>query len=227
MKPDDARHYEGTEPVRGLPERLPAGEHMLWQGAPDWRALARHGFRLRMFAAYFGVLLAWYGFSLLTDPAGTPAPEQSVLPLVGSAVVALGLIAGFAWITSKTTVYTITTRRVVMRFGIALPMTWNIPFARISNVDLKLFASGAGELVITPMADDKFSYLTMWPHAQPWQLRNPRPNLRCIGAAGQVAQTLAQALVAGGHGMATATMGDTVMGDRSSPERGQHAPQPA
>jgi hypothetical protein len=29
------------EPIRGLPEQLPEGEHILWQGAPDPRVLAR------------------------------------------------------------------------------------------------------------------------------------------------------------------------------------------
>jgi len=27
------------EPVRGLPEKLPAGERILWQGMPDWHPL--------------------------------------------------------------------------------------------------------------------------------------------------------------------------------------------
>ena len=29
------------EAARGLPELLPAGERVLWQGSPDWRGLAR------------------------------------------------------------------------------------------------------------------------------------------------------------------------------------------
>jgi hypothetical protein len=137
-------------------------------------------------------------------------------------MVMVALIAGLAWAVAKTTVYTITSKRVVMRFGIALPMTWNIPFARISNVDLRLFANGAGELVLTPMADDKFSYPVMWPHVQPWHIRNPRPNLRCIADASAVAQVLAKALVAGGHGMATSAASKV-----SSSDLGRHSPQPA
>ena len=34
------------EAVTGLPEPLPAGERVLWQGSPDWRALAREAFHL-------------------------------------------------------------------------------------------------------------------------------------------------------------------------------------
>jgi len=224
MRPSEESHYEGTEPVRGLPEALPAGETMLWQGAPDWRSLARHAFHIRLVGLYFLVLLGWYGVSMLTDAAGTPQPLFSVVPLLGSLVAVVLLISAFAWLIARTTVYTITSRRVVMRFGVALPMTWNIPFARISSVDLKLFADGSGELVLAPMADDKFSYFVMWPHAKPWHLRHPRPNLRCIAQAGTVAGILGKALVAGGHGMASA---EDVMGDMPAPEMGRHSPLPA
>jgi hypothetical protein len=37
--------YE-NEPVRGLPETLPPGETLLWQGEPDWLSMARRTFRL-------------------------------------------------------------------------------------------------------------------------------------------------------------------------------------
>ena len=223
----DEAHYDGTEPVRGLPERLPEGETILWQGAPSWRALARRGFHIRGIALYFVVLLAWYLVSLVTEPGSVPAPEMSILPLSVLAVVALGIIAGFAWLIERTTVYTITNRRVVMRFGIALPITWNLPFARISNADLKLFPEGAGELVLTAMADDKFSYPVMWPHVHPWHITRPRPALRCVPKAAEVAKILAQALVAGGHGLVPQALPEPLMGDLPSPELGRHAPQAA
>ena len=43
-----------TEPVKGLPELLPTGERMLWQGQPSWRALAIRVFHVRKIAIYFG-----------------------------------------------------------------------------------------------------------------------------------------------------------------------------
>jgi hypothetical protein len=223
---DDERHYDGTEPVRGLPQRLPPGETMLWQGAPDWQALARRAFHIRGVAIYFALLLVWYGVSLLTEPGSVPAPEMSALPLAVSALVVPALILGFSFLISRTTVYTITSKRVVMRFGMALPMTWNIPFARLSDVDVKLYPEGAGELVLTAMPDDKFSYAIMWPHVKPWCISKPRPTLRCVPEASKVARILSQALVAGGHGLAPASLPEPLMGDLPSPERGRHAPQP-
>ena len=46
--------------------------------------------------------------------------------------LAIGIALVFAWASARTTVYTITNRRVVMRFGIALPMTLNLPFTLIA-----------------------------------------------------------------------------------------------
>ena len=36
-----------SEPLKGLPEALPAGEQVLWQGAPAWRGLALDAYRVR------------------------------------------------------------------------------------------------------------------------------------------------------------------------------------
>jgi hypothetical protein len=47
------------EPVRGLPEKLPAGERILWQGTPSWRALAIRAFHARKVALYFAALVVW------------------------------------------------------------------------------------------------------------------------------------------------------------------------
>ena len=38
--------YE-AEPIRGLPGLLPKGEHIVWQGAPQWQALSRRAFHTR------------------------------------------------------------------------------------------------------------------------------------------------------------------------------------
>ena len=43
------------ETIPGLPEDLPAGERVLWQGKPEWRALARHTFKVRLLAGYFAI----------------------------------------------------------------------------------------------------------------------------------------------------------------------------
>ena len=51
-------HEHEFEPAFGLPEPLPQGEHILWQGAPDFTDMAIRVFHLRKAAIYFAVLIA-------------------------------------------------------------------------------------------------------------------------------------------------------------------------
>ncbi len=182
------------EPVRGLPGRLPPGETLLWQGAPDARSYARHGFHLGALAVYFAVLLAWCAARLLAA-GGTAAALASELPqLVGLAAVALGLIALFAWAVGRTTVYTITDRRVVLRFGIAFPLTLNLPFGSVQQAGVRRFADGTGDLTLALSADTGMGWLILWPHVRPWRMRRAQPMLRAIPEVERVAQLLGRAL---------------------------------
>jgi hypothetical protein len=56
--PQDHDDFQ-TEPVRGLPEDLPEGEHILWQGQPDWWALTKEALSFWWVAGYFAFLFAW------------------------------------------------------------------------------------------------------------------------------------------------------------------------
>ena len=65
------RHEDHFEPEHGLPERLPATEHKLWQGSPAWWPVARRVFHWNKIALYFGLILAWRDeLALLLRPAG-------------------------------------------------------------------------------------------------------------------------------------------------------------
>jgi hypothetical protein len=48
-----------VEPVRGLPERPPSGEIILWQGRPDTWSLAREALNLNWIMGYFALLVLW------------------------------------------------------------------------------------------------------------------------------------------------------------------------
>ncbi|NJA90224.1 PH domain-containing protein [Rhodocyclus tenuis] len=183
------------EPIRGLPELLPEGERILWQGAPSWPSLARNALHINKVAAYFSLLLAWRLISLFTETAAPPAQALAAalwpLPL---AFIVLGFIALFAWLIERTTVYTLTNRRIVMRIGVALSMTMNFPFRVIASADLVTFANGTGNLPFRLGSADHVAYLTLWPHARPWRFAKSEPMLRCIPNAAHVAALLAEAL---------------------------------
>ena len=107
------------EPVRGLPERPPEGERILWQGRPDWWALTWQALSLPWVAGYFLALALWR-FVTLIDTAPLSSAFASAFPFVimGAVVCALLMIVGF--VQARATVYTVTTRRVAMRIGAAL-----------------------------------------------------------------------------------------------------------
>lgn len=201
-RPSEESHYESDEPVRGLPARLPEGERMLWQGEPNWRILAMRTFHVRKIAIYFGALLAWDVFSTLYDGQTLADQGEALLQLAGLGAAALGIICLFCYAVSRTTVYTITSKRLVIRAGIALPKTINIPFARIASAGVKVNPDGSGNVMLTPLAQDKIAYLLLWPHAQAWNLSHAQPMLRDVSDAGVVAQILGDALAADGEGQA-------------------------
>jgi hypothetical protein len=186
------------EPLPGLPEELPDGEVVLWQGAPDWRTYAYRGLHIRALTPYFLMLLIWNGAVLVGDGLGIGDIALSLASLAGAAIFAIGLMSLFAWITARTTVYTITNRRVVLRFGIALPIIINLPFRMIDSVDLKPLSDGTGDIAMKINARERLAYLVLWPHAKPFALNRAEPMLRAVPDAFNAAQILAQALVASG-----------------------------
>jgi hypothetical protein len=182
---------------RGIPGRLPQGERLLWQGAPQWQALAVRAMHVRKVAAYFALLLVWYVATKLS--AGVPVGELALaaLRLAGLALIPLGLLCLYAWLTARTTTYTITSRRVVMRFGIALPMTLNLPYGKVDSAAVKPGAGGIGDISLAAVASgERLAYPLLWPHARPWRLTRAEPTLRAVPEAAKVGQIMARALAA-------------------------------
>lgn len=183
-----------AERVRGLPRALPAGESMLWQGSPDFRALLRDAFHIRLWSLYVLAVLAWRAGSALYD--GRTAMEAGFAALYGAMLGAFGLLifALFAWLIARTTIYTITTKRVVISYGIALPKCVNIPFTMIEAVNMGLQPDGSGNLALRPAPKSKLSYLLLWPHVRPGRRGVTEPSLRCLADARGTAELLAGAL---------------------------------
>ena len=184
------------EPVPGLPERLPPGEVLLWQGAPRWQSLALHAFHARKVALYFlALLLLLLGWKL-TGEAPLIAALGGALWLAALAAVAVGLLVLLAWATGRATLFTITNRRVVMRFGVAFPMAINLPFIQITTAGLRVYPDGTGDLPLTMSGLVNTSYMILWPYARPWRWSPPQPMLRAVPDAARVAEILAAALEA-------------------------------
>lgn len=194
MKPHDEMPEHEFEAELGLPAPLPRGERMLWQGSPDWRLMAREAMHVRALSIYFGVLLAWRGATVLSHGGTAVAVAEAVLWLLPLALSALGLLALLAWLASRTSVYTITDKRVVMRIGIVLSITFNLPHSKIDAARLRANADGSGDLSLLLDAADRIAYMHLWPHARPWHLKRTEPMLRALPDARGVAALLSNAL---------------------------------
>jgi len=90
-----ATHEHEWEAAPGLPSALPAGERVVWQGAPNWKRLAIHAFHVRKVALYFAFMLAVQAINL-TAPEGQV--DWKPLVVAGSLyALALALLLGTAW----------------------------------------------------------------------------------------------------------------------------------
>jgi hypothetical protein len=200
-------HEHEFEPQHGLPERLPAGERILWQGAPDERTIARRVFHLRKVALYFALLLAWRCASMLAEGGAPGAAAAAAAWIALPAALALGLLALLARWTARSACYTLTDRRLVMRIGIVLTVSYNLPLRCIEGAQRHDAGGGCADIALTLERGTRIAWLHLWPHARPWRLARPQPMLRALRDADTFAQRLAEAWSAANGVPATAARG--------------------
>jgi hypothetical protein len=188
MRGDDIQ----AEPIRGLPEVPPEGEHILWQGAPDPWTLALQALNTGWVAGYFALLAGWRGLAIGLDQ-GWALGAKATIPYLAMGGVTCAILGVIALTLAKTTVYTLTNRRVAMRIGAALTVTLNIPFTCVTSADLSLNRNGTGTIALDVGDTVRLSYIVCWPHVRPWRMAHTQPALRCIPDAEHVAELLADA----------------------------------
>ena len=177
----------------GLPQHLPDDERILWQGAPDpWR-LAVRAFHVRKLAIYFAAMLLWQLALRLEAGAGLAQALRGSGPMALAFGLAWAMLMAMAWMSARSTCYTLTNRRVVMRIGIVLTVSFNLPLVRMDAADLRAQAGGWGDLALAIERDTRIGWWHLWPHVRPWQLVRPQPMLRCIAEAPRVAALLSSA----------------------------------
>lgn len=195
-------HEHEFEPQYGLPERLPAGEHILWQGSPDFVTLARRVFQIRKLALYFALLMAYMVVPALWQGASPLVALASLKWLGPLALLGLGSVMLLAWLTARTTVYTLTDKRIVMRVGIVLTITFNLPLTSLAAAGLRRHQGGFGDITLALAGRDRIAWLHLWPSVRPWHFNRPEPMLRGVAHAEAVARQVTQAWVAATGGAA-------------------------
>ncbi len=187
-------HEHEFEAAPGLPEALPRGETLLWQGSPDARRLTFDALHWRALALYFSLLIGWQATGVLLAGGDAAAALRAALLGLPLALLALGLLALVGGLMARSAVYTITDRRVVMRIGIVLTVTFNLPFSQIEAAELRLRGGGCGDIALTLKGGQRIAWLHLWPHARPWRMKHTQPMLRALPDAARVGALLAQAV---------------------------------
>ena len=190
--PQLSEHDEGAHPG-ALPAAPPEGEQP-WQGRPSARGLARQNFHV------FGVAL----FSGAADLAhrvrsrgagkrlgeGLSAASVRGMPFLAAEAVLLLLAWGYA----RSTIYTLTSARLAIRSGLAVPVTTTIAFELVEGAALKRHGKDLGDLCFTVRESERPSWAMLWPSVRPWRWRHPEPSFRCVPHGEAVALKVKAAL---------------------------------
>ena len=96
---------------------------------------------------------------------------------------------------ARTTRYTLTTERCIMRYGVALTANLSLPLRRMASVSVAAREGGAGDILLKlkPGAS-RVRYLKLWPHVRPWRFKVAEPMLRGVPDAITVAALLSHAV---------------------------------
>ena len=193
MPIENLGHEYEFEPQFGLPERLPDDEFIVWQGSPDVGALATSAFHLKKLGFYFVALILACAWPALESGAGLMAVVSAVKWIVPLTVIAMASVWLLAWFTARTTVYTVTSKRVVMRLGIVLTVSFNLPFKQIASADVRVLKDGFGDITLALQGSDSIAWVHLWPSVRPWRISKPEPTLRAVPNVQVVSDKLRQA----------------------------------
>jgi hypothetical protein len=193
MPIENLGHEYEFEPQFGLPERLPSDEFIVWQGSPDVGALAGSAFHMKKLTLYFIVLIGACAWPALESGAGAMAVLQSIKWIAPLTLVGLASVWMLAYMTARTTVYTLTNKRVVMRLGVVLTVSFNLPLKRIASADVRQLDGGFGDITLTLEGSDRIAWVHLWPSVRPWRINKPEPTLRAIPHVQEVSEKLRDA----------------------------------
>jgi Bacterial PH domain len=184
------------EPVPGLPGRLPDGEYIVWQGKPETKIVMARLLRARWIAGYFGIAALWSVAVGVNNSEGAWLLMGRVTFIAVAAFFMFGMMWLYARAVSKTSLYTLTNKRLVMRVGIALSASFNLPFKQIAGADFRVGSDGAGDVALTLKSGHGLSGAVFFPHQRGGLWRKLSPQMICLTDAKLVAEKLAEHLKA-------------------------------
>jgi hypothetical protein len=153
--------------------------------------LASSAFHIKKLAIYFMLLMGACAWPALDE--GAWAVVLSLKWITPVAIVGLATVWLMAYFTSRTTVYTLTNKRVVMRLGIVLTVTFNLPLKQVASADVRVLDHGAGDITLALQGSDRIAWVHLWPSVRPWRISKPEPTLRAIPHVQEVSVKLRDA----------------------------------
>lgn len=193
MPIENLGHEYEFEPQFGLPERLPLDEFIVWQGSPDIGALASSAFHFKKVAIYFFILIGACAWPALEAGTGVMSVLHSIKWIAPLTVICLACLWMLAYLTARTTVYTLTNKRVVMRLGIVLTVSFNLPLKQVASADVRVLDNGFGDITLMLEGSDRIAWVHLWPSVRPWRISKPEPTLRAIPNVQEVSEKLRDA----------------------------------
>jgi hypothetical protein len=166
----------------GEVSRLPAGERVLWSGAPDQRSLARYFLRERWVLGFVAVSFAIGVGDALQHGGGNMVPRLVGVSTLSAilAIVAIVSIRFFAWRIAKSSKYVITDKRVFFNIGMVLRADANIPYSSVDGVDLLRRSDGSADLMVSLSDAKEIPWLLLFPHMTWRGSRRGRPTFRAL-----------------------------------------------
>ena len=176
--------------------QLAPGELVVWQGGPTLKGIACDIFHLRAALVYIAALVALDGYQAWAKHIPALKALHNSVPLFLGLGLATGIFATLAYMTARTTRYMITNRRVIMKYGMAMPVTLSLPYRQIVGASVEVDADHTGKIALLLRADNHMPYLKLYPFARAWMLARPEPMLRAVPHVALVAGLLTRALQA-------------------------------
>jgi len=185
---------------RGPVGRLMPGEDILWEGRPDWRALARGVLYIGWLTLYLAAMLIWNAANDRMKGLGPFQTLWAEAPLFVVFCVVLAACAGFAVWLARTTRYVVTNERCVLHYGVAFQATMSLPFRRFAAVSVRETGDGAADIMLTLKPGARVQFLKVWPHVRPFRFRRAVPMLLGVPDGVRVAALISQAAAHVSHG---------------------------
>jgi hypothetical protein len=181
-------------PLPGLPAALPEGERLLWRGRPAPVRTAIRAMHLRFVGGYFVVLAGWQLAAAVHDGADTATIVGTLGWTATLAAFACAILGLMGWVIALNTWYSVTSHRLIVRHGVAMPMAVNIPFAKVDAIDVRHWHDGTSDVALKLARDSRIPRLLLWPHVRQARYRATEPMLRSVPDGVRVGRLIADAI---------------------------------